>query len=440
MIRDLARRALPLTVYCQDDPEFPDGLEGVIDDRALEHSFRLGVEIVPTLLHMQSGCEVSRATGWDRAEWEALTGLDGLGAELPSSRPGCGSLSVAPGMREALAVRFGEIVFQSRKLDVPGHDDVVEACFDQGWSDGLPVVPPTEVRVARMLAATQREAVEVIGAVPPSLAACTVEKVAINAVLAGCKPEYFPVVLAAVEAALEPAFCMHGVLCTTCFSGPIVIVNGPVARGIGMNAGANALGQGNRANATIGRALQLVIRNIGGGVPGGIDRSTLGQPGKYTFCFAEDESDPGWGSLAVDRGYRSEASTVTLFAGAGVQGVWDENSRTPEALVRSLAASLKVAGNPNYPHYHDAILVVSPEHYRVFREAGWSRAAVIAALVPALVPSGDEVPEAPGKEGLSRYRGGGLHIVRAGGPAGLMSAILIGWGADSDPVTKEIGR
>ena len=310
----------------------------------------------------------------------------------------------------------------------PGPEDLIEACFARGWSDGLPVVPPTPERVQRMLGATTREAAEVLGPVPPSLAPGTVEKVAINAVMAGCKPEYFPVVLAAVEAALDPAFAMHGVLCTTCFSSPIVIVNGPVTRTIGMNSGGNALGQGNRANATIGRCLQLVIRNVGGGVPGGIDRSTLGQPGKFTFCFAEDESDPDWPPLSVERGFQPGTSTVTVFAGAGVQGMWDEASRTPAALSQSFGAALQVAGNPTYPDYHDAFVVLSPEHYRIYRDAGWSKADIRSALESDASPS----------SGQSKYRAGGIHVVRAGGGAGLMSAILIGWGSDSEPVSRGV--
>src|SRR5574341_1830961 len=140
-----------------------------------------------------------------------------------------------------------------------------------------------------MLQGTRRRPDEIVGKIPPYLGTCTVEKVAINAVLAGCKPEYMPVLLAALEAALEPVFTLHGVLATTYFSSPIVIVNGPIARRIGMNSGINVLGQGNRANATIGRALQLVIRNVGGGRPGEVDRATYGNPGKVGFCFAEDE-------------------------------------------------------------------------------------------------------------------------------------------------------
>jgi hypothetical protein len=151
-----------------------------------------------------------------------------------------------------------------------------------------------------MLRGTERAADEVVGLIPPNQAPCTVEKVAINAVMAGCKPEYMPVVLAAVEAALIDDFCLHGLLATTYFSGPVVVVNGPVTKAIGMNSGVNALGQGNRANATIGRTLQLVVRNVGGGRPGEIDRSTMGNPGKYTFCFAEKEDDSPWEPLSGD--------------------------------------------------------------------------------------------------------------------------------------------
>jgi len=220
-----------------------------------------------------------------------------LGNELPGFQPGCGSLSQYPGMPEKLALRFGDISFHSRSIEVTKDDDPIEVAYDRGWSDGLPVVPPTDLRIARMLAGTTRAAAEIVGLVPPNLMECSVEKVAINSVMAGCRPEYFPVVLASVEASLKPEFSMHGLVATLWFSGPVVIVNGPVSRRIGMNSGGNALGQGNRANATIGRALQLLIRNVGGGIPGEIDRSVLGSPGKYTFCFAEDESDPNWTPL-----------------------------------------------------------------------------------------------------------------------------------------------
>jgi len=223
--------------------------------------------------------------------------------------------------------------------------------------------------VLRMLAGTTRRPDEVLGQVPPDLAPCTVEKVAINAVMAGCKPEYLSVVLAAVEAALVDEFGMHGILCTTMFAGPLVIVNGPMGRRVGVNSGVNALGQGHRANASIGRALQLVIRNVGGGRPGEVDRATLGTPGKYSFCFAEAE-DSVWEPLSLQRGFPREASTVTLFAGEGVQGVVDQKTRTPESLAKSFALCLRAVDHPKLAMAGDAVLVVSPDHCRVFIEAG----------------------------------------------------------------------
>src|SRR5690606_24806227 len=231
-----------------------------------------------------------------------------------------------PGMAETLLLRFGDAGLKARRVEIGAAEDPIEACFDRGWTDGLPVVPPTPERVLRMLQGTTRKPDEILGLMPPDLAPCSVEKVAVNAVMAGCKPEYLPVVLAAVEAALIDEFGTHGVLCTTMFAGPVVIVNGPVAQRVGLNSGVNALGQGHRANASIGRALQLVIRNVAGGRPGELDRATLGTPGKYSFCFAEAEHD-AWEPLSVERGFAPGTSTVTLFAGEGVQGIVDQKSR-----------------------------------------------------------------------------------------------------------------
>jgi hypothetical protein len=449
----LAESGGGLTVFSQDDPGFPEGLGCVRDDTALEASWRLAIETVPTLVRLRGGREAARAVGWDRGEWESVSGVSGLGPGLPGQRPGCGSMSVEPGMAEVLEVRYGEPPMRSRRIQGHVPDDPVEVCYQRGWSDGLPVVPPTPERVLRMLAGTDRDPAEVLGRVPPDLGECTVEKVAVNAVLAGCRPEYLPVVLAAVEAALDPAFCMHGLLCTTYFSAPVVVVNGPVARRIGMNCGVNALGQGNRANATIGRALQLVVRNVGGGQPGGIDRATLGTPGKYTFCFAEDESDPRWLALAQARGAAAGASAVTLFGGGEVVGNFDQLSRTPESLSASLAATLNVAGHPKKVAQHDALLVLSPEHWRVFREAGYDRARVLQAVQEATTRDGDALlrgsggiaegmPTSAAGKRLRKFRDGGLQLVRAGGEAGMMSAIIIGWAASgergSEPVTKEV--
>ncbi|MDQ1466062.1 MAG: hypothetical protein QOH10_477, partial [Actinomycetota bacterium] len=339
VLRDLAQRG-DLHVYSQDDPTFPEGLAAA-DDTSLELSFALEIDTVPTLLRVVGGAVTSRTEGWSRERWEQLTGLDDLGVELPDFRPGCGSRTHDPDIADARAVAAMTPRIRSRRLELGASEDEQEAMFARGWTDGLPVVAPTVERVARMLTGTTRDPDDIVAVVPPDLVECTVEKVAVNAVLAGCRPEYLPTVLAAVEAACTDEFNAHGLLATTWFAGPLVVVNGPVARAIGMNSGTNALGQGNRANATIGRALQLVIRNVGGGRPGEVDRSTLGNPGKYTFCFAEDEAGSPWESLAAERGVEPGTSAVTLFAAEGVRGVVDQLSREPESLARSLAACLR---------------------------------------------------------------------------------------------------
>jgi len=442
-----------ILVFTQDDPTFPDAV-AALDDTSLEQSFRFEVEALPTVIRLEDGKEVARTFGWNRAEWERVTGLRGLGPELPAMRPGCGSKTREPGVWEKLVARYGDSGIASRSIVIGEWDDEIEACFDRGWSDGLPVVPPTDSRIMRMLQGTSRRPDEVIGLVPPNLVPITIEKVAINAVLAGCRAEYMPVVLAALEAALEPEATMHGVLCSTCFSGPIVIVNGPITREIGMNSGINCLGQGNRANATIGRALQLIIRNVGGGRPGEIDRAVLGGPGKFTFCFAEDESDSTWTPLSVARGVGPGKNAVTVFQGDGIQGFIDQRSLTPEQLTRSLALSLLAVGNWKLCEFTNAMLVLVPEHYAIYQNAGWTRDRITHELLAAMIrPGTDLIQGALGvgegidvtrkDELVSKFWPEGLLIVRAGGQAGLFSAICAGWTGgrfrqESKTVTKEI--
>ena len=445
-----------INIYVQDDPSFLAGVSGHQYDDELENSYYLDIETVPTLIHFKDGQENGRVVGWQREEWREFTGIDDLGENLPPWRPGCGSKSVEPGIIEQLQVNFGTTGIQSRVLEPGAWQDEHEYCYERGWSDGLPVIPPTPERILRMLAGTRRDPQEIVGDIPPNLSPCTVEKVAINAVLAGCKPEYMPVLLTAVEAALEPKFTLHGLLCTTCFSSPIIVVNGPVTRRIGMNWGMNVLGQGNRANATIGRALNLIVRNVGGGIPGEIDRSTLGGPAKYTLCFAEDETDEDWTPLHVVRGCPPDSSAVTLFQGDGIQGFIDQRARSPEELTRSLATSLLTVGHTKLAEWCNAMLVISPEHYAIYQQANWRREDITNALYEALRRPGKMLIRGAGglSEGIDPARaaeivpkffedGEGLLIVRAGGPAGLYSAILAGWTGgrfhdNSVPITKEI--
>jgi len=452
-LQQLIDAGCSLSIYYQDTAEFPPIGVPLKDDTSLAHSWVRDIETVPTLLRIEEGEETDRRVGWVKQEWQDISGVADLAESLPAYQPGCGSRTREPGMPARLRARYAGDSLYARSIHTPAGIDPIEYCYDQGWSDGLPLVPPTPERVMAMLEGTDRDPGEQLGDVPPDLATVNIEKVAINAVMAGCKAEYLPVVIAAVQAVLSDEFCMHGLLATTYFSGPMVIVSGSRGRLIGMNSGVNALGQGNRANATIGRALQLVIRNIGGGRPGGIDRAALGNPGKYTFCFAEAE-DADWTSLREEQGFRKAASCVTVFAGDGVQGVVDQKSRDPESLCRSFAASLVVVGHAKMVMAADAFLVITPEHARVFHAAGWSKQRVLERLAELLMRPGEElisgalgmaegIPSKYRNELLPKFREGGLNIVRAGGSAGMFSAIIAGWGASgnlgSSPVTVEIG-
>jgi hypothetical protein len=443
--------ASSLTVYTQDDPSFPGSLDAV-DDTQLEMSWHHDIETVPTLLRVEHGTEVARTVGWSREQWEAFTGVGDLGPDLPEMRPGCGSLSVDPNLTDELTVRFTGSTLTSRRIELAAMEDEMEAAFDRGWSDGLPIIPPTEARVLRMLEGTTRAPGDVVAIVPPDLNEVTVEQVAINAVMAGCKPEYLPVVLTAVEAACSDAFNMHGLLATTYFSGPIVVVNGPIAKRIGMNSRGNAFGQGNRANLTIGRALQLVVRNLGGGRPGGVDMSLMGAPSKIGLAFAEREDDSPFAPLSTDFGIEAGEDAVTIYAGQGPSAIVDQISRTPESLVRTFAASLLNECHPKLVIGFDAMLAVGPEHGRILRQAGWDKARLRAELAPLLTRPSDDLirgvggieeglPEAFAGIEIGKFRDGGLQIVHVGGDAGLFSAVLGGWvgGAKgSEPVARRI--
>ena len=453
-VLDVLHRDHALAIITQDDPTFP-AIEGTIHDADLSLSWRSDIETVPTLLRRVDGEEVSRTVGWDRSQWEAITGVEHLGIELPDQRPGCGSLSVDPDRADELSARFGTSTTTSRHVAFAELEDEFEAMFDRGWSDGLPLVPPTRERVERMLAATHLSATDIIAIIPPNLVEATVEKVAINAVMAGCKPAYLPVVIAGLQAVCNDEFNMHGVLATTMGVGPILIVNGPIRTELGMNSGMNVLGQGNRANSTIGRAVQLCVRNLGGGRPGEIDRSTHGQPGKLGLCFSEDEEGSPWTSLSESRGFDRGTSTVTAFCGEAPRIVFDQMSRSAEALTKSLALSMLANVHPRIIGM-DTTLVLCPEHMARFRGAGWDRERFLTELRSHLdlevdsilrgVDGIDEgIPTGLGLEGavLPKFNDGGILVVHAGGQAGLFSSVIGGWvsgSMGSVPVTKEIVR
>ena len=460
-LRELGATA-DLTVFTQDDPAFP-GDPAAVYDEDLAVSWHHQIETVPTLIRVVDGVETERIFGWLRTDWREFTGIDTLGDGLPAMRPGCGSKSVDPDLVDELAVRHGGSILRSRRIEVADAEDDIEMMFTRGWSDGLPVVPPTEERVIRMLGGTNRPPDEIVVTVPPDLVDVTVEKIAIAAVMAGCLPEYLPWVLTAVEAACNDEFNMHGLLATTMPVGPVVICSGPGTRKIGMNAGINVMGQGNRANSSIGRALQLVIRNVGGGRPGEVDRAAHGNPGKLSFCFAEADHESPYGTLAGQRGVDGEVDAITVFAGEGPRGVVDQLSRTPESLANSLSHQLQAIHHHKLVRAFDAILVLGPEHARVFADAGWDRERIIFELhlrlttpIGELLRGAGDIEEgipassvgaflAPDTSGapvaLPKFSPTGLMLAYAGGGAGLFSMIIPGWingDTGSKPVTRAV--
>ena len=314
-------------------------------------------------------------------------------------------------------------------------------------TDGLPAVPPTAARVAAAVAASGRSRDELVAEMPPNFGRATVERIAVNAVMAGCRPEYFPVVLAAVEAVCDDRFCLLGVSGTTDAVAPLVIVNGPIRHALDVNSGAGVFGPGWRANATIGRAVRLCWVNIGGAKPGVISMSTFGGPGRYTYCIGENEEASPWEPLHVEHGFEPGDSTVAVLAAEAPQIVADTRSRSALDLLTTIARSVEVVAHHKATGLGDTALVFSPEHVTTLAADGWSKARVRQFLWERLrKPVRELLPGRDGGEGLSdealaAFPEGArsealvpkfqapesLKLLVAGGPAGRFTAIVPGW-------------
>jgi hypothetical protein len=267
----------------------------------------------------------------------------------------------------------------SEVLELPDSLEAVEAHFRaQGWTDGLPIVPPTEARVEAMLAGIDADPDHVVGKIPPLWAEASVEKVAINAVMAGCGPEAMPVLVAALEAMLEPPFNLYGVQATTHPVAPLVIVHGPAAARLGMHAGPGVFGPGNRANATLGRAVRLCLWNLGGARPGQGDMATQGSPAKYTYAIAERTDQNPWGPLHASLGFDAEESAVTVFGGEAPHNVNDHVSQKASNLLTVIADTAATLGsNVGWYYLQSQLLVVlGPEHAATIAEDGFTRADI----------------------------------------------------------------
>ena len=259
--------------------------------------------------------------------------------------------------------------------------DAVEHFFSKQWSDGLPVVPPTEERLAAMLTATRRDPEALIGLVPPLMAPATVRAIALHAIMAGCEPAYMPILIGAMECVLEERFNLTLLQATTSAGAPFLLVNGPYAHEVGLHGGMGCFGPGFRANATIGRALRLMMTNHGGGVPGITALSGFGGPWRYTYCVAENEAESPWPSYSRTRGFAADANVVTAIPLEGPVLVWDDTSEEPERLVVAIADMMCAIGGGNIYRQADMAVVLSPQHAEIFAKAGLSREETYRLLI-----------------------------------------------------------
>lgn len=339
----------------------------------------------------------------------------------------------------------------SRRIELELSDlaEAIEYFYRQGWTDGLPVVPPTPAKVAEFLDYSGNLPSDILGVIPARNRAITAEKVAINAVMAGCLPNYMPVIVAAIEAMCQEPFNLHGITATTGGTAPLLIVNGPAIQQLNINSGVNVFGPGVRANATIGRAIRLILMNVGGAIPGVLDKACMGHPGKYSYCIAEDEANNPWEPLSVERGMPADVSAVTVFAGEAPHYVNSQVGGTGErligAIVNSMLGKVYVGGN--------WLLVLCPEHMTIFKKEGWTKAQIRDAVHERAVrPLADFKRIAGVAESAIRPTDAekpyyytqtpeDLLIITAGGGAGGFSALIPPWaaGADSRPVTRAIG-
>ena len=339
----------------------------------------------------------------------------------------------------------------------PAGADLIEWYYAQGYSDGFPLVPPTPEKIAAVITALGGDAQQLVCRVPPRWGSLTREVLAINMVMAGCLPEYAPVVEATMLALTAQPFNLNGVQATTHMASPLLVVNGPVRTQIGMNAGCNVFGSGNRANATIGRAIRLMLLNVGGGWPGLLDKSTLGHPGKYTFCIAENEEASPWAPYHVEHGYKAEDSTVFVLAAEPPHSVTNHFANDPQGILDSICSAMSTICNNNAVSGGHCAVVLGIEHAQTIAKHGWKRhdirhylwahsgnlwkdlycneryGKVYNRTLPVWYKREPDArtPIVPSPDNI--------HVFVAGGEAGRFSAFIPGWGRMSSPVLRALG-
>jgi thiol-disulfide isomerase/thioredoxin len=368
---------------------------------------------------------------------------------VPQSKPGCMSRHLEP--KTAGKCAPTPAIGSTRGLpasvaEVPDGEDAFEYCF-RTFGDALPVIPPTPERIARMLGGVALDRSETIARVPPCFGEATVEKIAANAVMAGCVPDMMRVLLPLVRAVCDERFNVHGVQATTHFATPLVIINGPIRNELGFAYRQNAFSNVARANSTLGRALQLILLNIGGARPDGIDMSALGNPGKFCYCIAENEEANPWEPFHVERGLQRQQSALTMFAAEAPHGVSEHTARTPKQVLKSISYALATVWTYRACLGSEAIVALGPEHARTIHRAGWTKQQAREFMfentgVP--VRAYEDAPDAEGSQLVSKYKEilidgercyqkfrspESIRIVVVGGTAGKFSAVIGSWAA-----------
>lgn len=457
----LANDGVPVNGISQDNPAVTDeffrqmAVTFAIElDTDFEQSKRFGLVTVPTLLVVDDQDRILRQEpGFDKTSLNEVAALFGHAPVAnpydgnPHSKPGCASrhleaateAAAAPGLNlhAARGARASRIV-------IGDDEDSYEYC-QRVFGDALPVVPPTAERVERMLRGFALDREEVIGRIPPCYGEATVEKIAANAVMAGCIPEMMPVLIPLVRAVCDERFNAHGVQATTHFAAPLIIVNGPIRNELGFHYRQNVFSNVARANSSLGRALQLILLNLGGARPDGIDMSALGNPGKFAYCIAENEEESPWDPLHVELGFARERSTVTLFAAEPPHGVSEHYARSGRGVLKAIAYALATAWSYRFCAAFEALVVLGPEHVKTIHRDGFSKPDIRQFLfentgVPVRCYADGEVGEGmqlrhlykeimiDGEPCYQKFRTPeSIKLVVSGGTAGKFSAVLGSW-------------
>ncbi len=431
----------------------------VVVDRDLEVSRRYDPMAVPALFLIDSQGEVIQTQiAFDKNEFNSITAqicrmvgsppfiiaepFDGN----PERKPGCVSRHLEPqidGESAPPVNLYAQRGAAASQIHLDDNEDPLEYCLKSGF-DPLPVVPPTVERVERILKGLSLASDEVVALVPPNYGQATVEKIAANAVMAGCRPEMMRVLIPLLLAACDERFNMHGIQATTHFAAPLIIVNGPIRHELGFACRSNVFSNVARANSTLGRALQLILTNIGGARPGEIDMSTLGNPGKFSYCIAENEEESPWEPLHVERGFRSDQSAVTLFAAEPPRGVSEHNARKGRTVLKAVCRNLATVFSYRLCLGFEAFVVLCPEHVKTLHRDGFNKQSLREFLfentgIPLRVYE-DEDGEGTqhtqfyqkfmidGEQCYRKFAGPDqIKIVVAGGTAGKFSAVIGSW-------------